>query len=309
MFHQIMGLLIKHRHSCLPRLNQYMNDAKDLWKTYKELNTFHTNVGDLEMALKNKKEEISIEDLPDWTIPAIHIGQLILMWRSAAQAYDRKQIDPVLVEHCRSRTDGNSIKGPLLRPNNDLMPTINKLKIKQEKILKMVEQAADILDSTGCNWADFMNKNSLVMKYVRFTLFSMALRQTYKHGAMASPDTRTIFEEILITISEHLSPDMEARLELPKPKKGKKRADNTSKVHAGMAFTELEALDNELRQGLQQLTVLVKKYGTVCGSMPEKVSEAYTKLILVRRQTVHLTAEFTNLIPKGDEMLAAEVDV
>jgi len=137
--------------------------------------------------------------------------------------------------------------------------------------------------TTTCNWADFFNKNALVIKYVRFVLFSFQIRKIYRKGPFDSAELRSIFSNILSEVQDYVDEDVLYAIRLPTFKDEKKKEVTESMVHTGVAFTNLECLDNDLMTALSSLMSLVTKHGTVGGKMTEKVHDGCEKLIQVRR--------------------------
>jgi hypothetical protein len=70
-----MGHIVKHRHSSLPSLNHYIRAEKNIWLAYKDW-FFHKTVD--HYLKKIAKQEKSLEDEPDWCLPAIYVGELML---------------------------------------------------------------------------------------------------------------------------------------------------------------------------------------------------------------------------------------
>ena len=254
----------------------------DIFKTYKGLTTYYDSVQSLEKVLLKKPNEPSIEDLPSWMVLAIHISQVMLAWRTAAQAFENQQTDPDLKEYCASRTDGKSIRGPLFRPCEDHMPDTDTIDIGTggQAMLDKIENLAQLLNLTACNWADFYNKNPLVMKYVRFLLMSQRMRKIYKTGPFANPLARPIFMHIFNEIEDMAMPDLVTAVTIPGHDSSVKAVE--TELHEGIAHFELEDLDKKLINCLKSLKDLVYDNGTVKSRMPEMVMDGYIKLVLVR---------------------------
>jgi len=151
---KIMGQIIFYRQSCLPMLNKCLNTEKLLWGKYKDCNAYYTDMKTFEEFLERKVSKPSIEDLPAWTMPSIHIGQLMLTWHLRAQNFEKFLNDLEIKKHHTTRIKG-SIPGPIIKPGDDCKPTVTSIKQATEKEQQFVESALDLLSLTFWNWAEF----------------------------------------------------------------------------------------------------------------------------------------------------------
>jgi len=264
-------------------LNKSLQKEKLIWEDYKDCLVYYDSIETLTKALASKPDKPSIEDLPDWTVPAIHIGELILAWRLKAQNYENGLTDPDVLEHHGTRATGGSLWGPMMRPGLHLMPDLDSFKIAKESHRQLLESVHDLLNLTACNWADFYNKNTLVMKFVRFALFSQDLRKTYYNGPFLDANLHKFFSSIFNVIEEHLDEDIRYAVELPEMsvKDMNEEQAVSSRIHHGIAYTRLEQLDQELAQGLRGLIEIGKNHGLVGGKYLESFVKPLNSLILM----------------------------
>jgi len=130
----------------------------------------------------------------------------MLTWRLRAQNFEKSLDDPEIKKHHTTRTKG-SIPGPMVKPGDDRKPTVTSIKQATEKEWQFVESALDLLFLTSWNWAEFTNKNSLVMKYVKIMIYSLELHKIYNDPFKIKQSCK-IFLSIFEEIKDHLNEDI-----------------------------------------------------------------------------------------------------
>lgn len=239
----------------------------------KEWNCFYKSIEEYE---KKMEKQNKIAD--EWNIPAIHLSLFMLDWRSKAQHFEKRSGDPDYDEHHAQRPS-KSLVGTFYRPGPELRP---KLSLTNPSDSKIVDKLADILDLTACNWAEFYNKNPLVMKYVRFVVYSREMRRSYRASVFKDPATRVIFEAIIKELEGYMELDIIEAVKLPKYKGKEKEVEEPTSVYEGIAYPGLELLDQDLRAGIQKLGQVIKEHGLIQGKLPETIAKPYSGLLLVR---------------------------
>jgi hypothetical protein len=278
---QIYGHIMHNRLSCLPLMSSpgYGKQADEMWKDVAELKRFSENVQSLIDLLAKKPEPTSIEDEPANVVPAIHLGELMITWRLRAQTFEKGLPDLDFKEHHNQRIN-KSLPGTVMRPDSSFRPGVDEIKIKNQETEKLIDRCMDLLDHTACNWAEFHNKTSLVLKYVKFCLFSEDIRAIYLSRLFKNQRIVTFFQAIHSEMEEDIDSVL---IDIPKLKgKEKENERDVSRIHAGMAYSSLERYDMELQSALGSLTRLVMEHGTVAGKIGENVMKGYKPLVLVR---------------------------
>jgi len=277
---KIKGQIIFYRQSCLPMLNRCLSTERSLWGEYKDCNAYYADVKSFEESLEHKTNKPSIEDLSAWTIPSIHMGQLMLTWRLRVQNFEKSLNDPEIKIHHSTRIKG-SMPGPLIKPDDDRKPTVTSIKQASKKKWQFVESALNLLSLTSWNWAEFTNKNSLVMKYIKIVIYSLELHKIYNDPFKIKQSCK-IFLSIFEEIKDHLNEDILVAV-MPPKLQDKEKEDNpniTSNIHHEVAHMHLEEFNQELNDGLKALLGIGQKYGHVNQKYPESFVKP-VNLILV----------------------------
>jgi hypothetical protein len=211
--------------------------------------------------------------------------EIILKWRLQAQIFEKTVQDNSFAEHHSSRANNKSIKGPLFKPQLASIPAAFNLKGAVQGGDKDIRNITDMLFLTACNWGEFINNNSLSLKYVRFVLQAMEVRKSmYEKQILRDSMLREIFDHILEVVPE-LGSKVGHLIRLPtKPAgdkgKGKEQTTYIPMVHTSIAHVEVEKIDDEFQDGILKLQELVKKHGSLSEGdvMSNSVVEGYRTL-------------------------------
>jgi hypothetical protein len=253
-----------------------MKRCKELMKFYRGISMCETKEK-LEALRADRGEEIDDEDVALEDI-ILALSQLILASRTAAQTFEiSKGSDEFRAHH--STRQSKSKPGTLFKPD----PTV-VVWPKDQDLLEKLEPYINLLDLTACNWAQFPNKNLLVLKYVRHLLLAHDIReQIYMEQVFKNGLERPVFDSFA-DLLEPLIPQQSlwrvVRIPLDIEVEEK---EVISKVHEGIMASELEKIDANLEKGLVAVLRLIEKHGTYEGQMSEIMASAATNLMLVSR--------------------------
>ena len=285
---QINKVIIYHRNSCLPKLGISSIPAKQAWDNYSDVKYF-SSIENYQADLAKRTEKATekrreLAPEPEWMHLSIWLGMHMLKWRSSAQLAEKKEKNTVLEAHHKIRIQG-SCPGPLFRPDTRYKPEITIPTSADENLEADLTELLDILGSTGCNWAGFHNKNSLVTKWIKIALASNEIRKKlYRYQILQDPTLRVVFS----TFQKHLRKHNRNNTDLVKLTRLPKLLDPQKEtaipnLDSGIFYDDVSKIDQELRNGITSLNNLVMKYGTLADekSMSTNVIKAYHQLAMV----------------------------